>query len=83
MATERLATGSGAADSSEFTLTGDTLVSLKGATSGSRVDVKLKDDAGAYNVIGALSQDKPAGIIAAGTYIVSRLAGSTCGVYSA
>ena len=83
MATERLATGSTVTSSSEFTLTADTLVSLKGATAGSKLDVLLKDDAGAFTVIGALTQDKPGGIFAAGTYRLDRPAGSTCGAFSA
>lgn len=82
MPTERLATGSTVVSSSEFTLTSDTLVSLKGATSGSKLDVLLKDDAGAFNVVGAITQDRP-GVLPAGTYRLDRPAGSTCGAFSA
>lgn len=50
-ATQILATNTTAADSSDITLTADTIVGLKGAAIGSEVIVKLKDDGGAYNVI--------------------------------
>lgn len=78
-----LTTGSTALDSSDITITTDTLYSLKGAVPDAKVLIKLKDDGGSYNVIGALTQQQPGAILAAGTYQFSRLAGATCGVYSA
>lgn len=84
MATSILATGTTASSSSDTTFTSDTLVSLKGPPEAdAKVVVASKDDGGAYNVIGALTQDKPSGILAAGTYRFTRIAGPSCGVYSA
>lgn len=69
-ATSILSTASTAADSSDITLTTDTIVGLK-----------LKDDGGAYNVIGKLTSEAPAKILAAGIYRFTRVAGVSCGVY--
>lgn len=82
-ATQILATNTTAADSSDITLTTDTVVGLKGAAIGSEVIVKLKDDGGAYNVIGKLTSEEPAKLLAAGIYRFSRVAGASCGVYQA
>lgn len=82
-ATQILATNTTAADSSDITLTTDTVVGLKGAAIGSEVIIKLKDDGGAYNVIGKLTSEEPAKLLAAGIYRFSRVAGASCGVYQA
>lgn len=80
-ATQILATNTTAADSSDITLTADTIVGLKGAAIGSEVIVKLKDDGGAYNVIGKLTSEEPAKVLAAGIYRFTRVSGASCGVY--
>jgi len=80
-ATSILSTDSTAASSSDITLTGDTLVSLKGATDGARVVILSKDDGGGYNKVSSLTQQQPAGILPAGVYRFDRIAGATCGVY--
>jgi len=87
MATELLATGSTAASSSDLVVAdGSTVtVALKGDTTGEAyVQILLKDDAGAYAVIGAISPYLRAVVIAApGTYRFTRRAGAVCGVFSA
>lgn len=91
MATELIATGSTAANSSDVVIAdGASLtVGLKGQTGpNARVIIKLKDDGGAYNNIGGaggeLTSDRPSVVLAGpGTYRLSRIAGATCGVYSA
>jgi len=80
-ATQILATNTTSASSSDITVTGDTVVGLKGAATGALVIVELKDDGGAYNVIGALTSEEPAKILAAGVYRFRRPAGPSCGVY--
>lgn len=76
-----LTTGTTAADSSDITLTTDTVVGLKAAAPQSEVIVKIKDDADAYNVIGKLTSEEPAKVLAAGIYRFTRPAGPSCGVY--
>lgn len=87
MATQLLATASIAADSSDLVVAVGTPVTvcLKGVISNSaEVVVKLKDDAGAYNIVGYMTSQNPAMMISApGTYRFSRVAGGTCGVFSA
>lgn len=83
MATNILTTGATALDSSEITLTADTLVSLKGAEPGAKVIIKAKDDTAAYQNVSALTQDQPSGVLPAGVYLFSRLAGPACGVFHA
>jgi len=83
MATQILATASTALSSSDTVFTSDTLVSLKGAAVGANVTIESKDDAGTYNVVGVLTQEKPSGILPAGTFRFTRIAGASCGVYSA
>lgn len=80
-ATQILAANTTAADSSDITLTTDTIVGLKGASTGAEVIVKLKDDGGAYNVIGKLTSEEPAKVLVAGIYRFSRVAGPSCGVF--
>lgn len=87
MATQILATASTAANSSDVdVLLGAPLtVSLKGVADGeANVTILLKDDAAAYNVVGALNSQNPATLITApGTYRFTRVAGAACGVFSA
>lgn len=92
MATQILAVGTTAVDSSDVVVAAGTplTVSLKDAAGprvapGAVVEIKLKDDAGEYFWVDALnSGSKPALVIyGAGTYRFSRLAGTSCGVFSA
>lgn len=84
MPTQILATGSTAASSSDVVVTSTLAVSLKGVVGGQAVvTIALKDDAGAYQEIGALTASSPATVISApGTYRFTRRAGETCGVFS-
>lgn len=86
MATQLLATGSTAADSSELTVVAGSPVSvcLKGDTSPVEVAIRIKDDAGAFKTVGSLTSYQPARMITGpGVYIFTRQAGQTCGVFSA
>jgi hypothetical protein len=88
MATEILAVGDTAANSSDVTIdAGDSLtVCLKGTTSNEDgVSVFLKDDAGKYNYVFDLEVGGQRAVVisAAGTYRFRRDAGKTCGVFSA
>jgi len=87
MATEILATASTAADSSDMIIDVGTpvTVGLKGMTdSEALVHISIKDDGGAYNVVGKLTSAECVVVIdGPGTYRFSRVAGHTCGVYSA
>ncbi|TIM07603.1 hypothetical protein [Mesorhizobium sp.] len=86
MATELLAAGSTAASSSDLVVASGTpvTVGLKGAAAGAQVQIYLKDDAAAYNLVGQLTAYSPAtSITAAGTYRFTRVAGAACGVFSA
>lgn len=80
-ATNVLTTADTAATSSNSTVTVDTLFGLKGAATGARVIVESVDDAGAFNVIGSLTSEDPAKILAPGIYRFRRPAGIACGVY--
>lgn len=84
-ATQILATNNTAADSADVPVTAATTVSLKGVTdSKASVIIKLKDDGGAYVPVGSLSSSLPCVLIVApGTYRFTRVAGATCGVFSA
>jgi hypothetical protein len=90
MATEILAVGTTAANSSDVVVAAgsELTVSLKAAAGprvlpGAFVHILLKDDAGQYFRIGHLNGAKPALVLAAaGTYRFSRLAGASCGVFS-
>lgn len=87
MATQILATGSTQADSADVTVAAGTpvTVGLKGVTDQSAVVLISLKDAGAYNQTGGrLTSDVPSLMISApGTYRFSRVAGATCGVFSA
>jgi len=86
-AAQILSTGSTAVDSADITIAAGTplTVGLKGVADGAAlVIIKLKDDAGAYNVVGSLASGQPAAMIEApGVYRFSRVAGGACGVFSA
>lgn len=83
MASNILTTAATAASSAEITLTTDTLVALKGAATGAKVDITVKDDTGAFASIGELTQARPSGILPAGIYVFTRIVGAACGVFSA
>jgi len=78
-----LTTAATSASSSDSTITSATLYGLKGADADAKVFIELKDDGGAYNVIGTLSRAEPAKLLYPGTYRFRRPAGPTCGVYTA
>lgn len=90
MATEILAVGTTAVDSADVVVAAGTplTVGLKDAAGPDISDtaivyISLKDDAGQYFRVDALTPAKPALIIyGAGTYRFSRLAGVACGVFS-
>ena len=87
MATQILATASTAADSADVVVAAGTplAVGLKGVADGNAlVNISLKDDAAAYNIVGSLRSHAPSTLITApGTYRFSRVAGASCGVFSA
>ena len=91
MATEILAVGTDAANSSDVVVTADGLtVALKDAAGTrvdpkSRVEIQIKDDDGEYFLVDTMNGGKAAVFIAApGTYRFSRFAtGASCGVFSA
>lgn len=87
MASELLATGSTAANSTDLVVSAGTpvTVALKGVIAGdAAVTIQLKDDAGAYMPVGKLDASLPAiAITAPGTYRFVRANGVTCGVFSA
>ena len=87
MPTQLLATGSTAADSADLPVTAGSpvTVGIKGTVDAqARVRITLKDDAGGYTDVGELTPFRPAlAISAPGTYRFTRVAGSTCGVFSA
>jgi hypothetical protein len=87
-ATQILATANTAADSADVTVAAGTpiTVSLKGQVDQAAIVlISLKDDGGVYNQTGGrLTSDVPSLMISApGTYRFSRVAGATCGVFSA
>ncbi|KRA42101.1 hypothetical protein [Devosia sp. Root635] len=91
MATEILAVGTTAANSSDVTVTADGLtVALKDAagtrvSDRARVEIQLKDDAGEYFLVDTLNGSRKPGVFIAapGTYRFAREAGASCGVFSA
>ena len=85
-AAELIATGTTAANSADVTVVAGTpiTVALKAAADGAEVAVKLKDDGAAYNIVGRITSAQPSlMILAPGTYRFSRIAGASCGVFSA
>jgi hypothetical protein len=86
-AAEILATNNTQANSADVTVAAGTpvTVGLKGVTdANATVLISLKDDASAYNQVGRLTSDVTSLMISApGTYRFSRVAGATCGVFSA
>jgi hypothetical protein len=86
MATELLATGSTAANSTDLVVAAGTpvTVGLKGYADNATVRILLKDDAAAYNWVGNLISVQPVVVISGpGTYRFARVAGVACGVFSA
>jgi hypothetical protein len=86
MATQLIAAGTTAANSSDIVVaSGATLtVALKAQASDATAFIELKDDGGAYNIVGSLNFGAPAlSIVSPGTYRVRRRAGGSCGVFSA
>lgn len=85
MATQLIAAGSTAANSSDIVIAdGESVtVALKGYVSGAEVIISLKDDVPAYNEVARLNPQVPALVISGpGTYRLSRVAGFTCGAFS-
>jgi hypothetical protein len=85
-ATQILPAANTAADSADVTVVAGTplTVCLKVWDVGAKVYISLKDDGSAYNVVGKLTAYEPSLMISApGTYRFSRVAGATCGVFSA
>jgi hypothetical protein len=86
MATQLIATGTTAASSSDVVVAAGTpvTVGLKASVPGAEVVIALKDDASAYNIVGRLTHLSPATVISGpGTYRFTRVAGASCGVFSA
>ena len=87
MATELIAVGSTAANSSDVVVAAGTpvTVAMKGAVSAAaELRISIKDDAGTYQVVGSIVPSRPAVCITGpGTYRLSRVAGETCGAFSA
>jgi hypothetical protein len=89
MATEVLAIGTTAANSSDIVVAAGTTLTLAlkdaaGPTvaSGGYVKLQLKGDAGEYWDVDALTPSRAAlVVVGAGTYRVSRVAGGSCGVF--
>jgi len=85
MATQLLAVGATAANSADLVITSGSpiTIGLKGVVDGGAcVRLSLKDDEGNYQSLGFLTAGYPVGVLnAPGTYRLSRLAGSPCGVY--
>lgn len=88
-ATELLAVGTTAASSGDVVVAvGDQVtIALKGAENGAKVNIELRDDAGAYLELGTLlgsgMSDRLIVITAPGTYRFTRVAGNACGVFRA
>jgi hypothetical protein len=87
--TQILAVNTTAADSADVVVAGTPLtVSLKDAAgpriaANALVHISIKDDAGQYFRVGQLNTDKPVAVIdGPGTYRFSRVAGTSCGVFS-
>lgn len=86
MPTQILPAAATAANSADVVVAaGATLtVGLKGVSGSARVEIRLKDDAAGYNKVGELNiNERAVCITAPGTYRFARLAGGTCGVFSA
>ena len=90
MATEVLAIGTTAANSSDIVIAAGSQVvlALKDAagpaiTSGGYVKIQMKADSGEYFDIDELTAQRAAlVVVGAGTFRVSRVAGGSCGVFS-
>lgn len=89
MATQILAVGTTALDSSDVVVTAAGLTVALMDADGGRIDaaalvyISLKDSNGFYTRVDGLDAVKPGVFIAApGTYRFSRVAGGSCGVFS-
>lgn len=90
MPTNVLTTGTTNTSSSDVVVTAGTVltVCLKDAggpdvASGARVDIELKDDAGAYFRFATLTPNNPALVLSGpGTYRFTRYGPASCGVFS-
>ena len=85
-ASEILAVGSAAANSSDIAVTdgGAVTVGIKGnGNSAVELTISIKDDVGALHPVGNLTSGLPQCLQAPGTYVLSRADGVTCGAYRA
>ncbi len=86
-ASQLLAVGNTAANSPDFTVgQGESVtICLKGGDGTGEVSILLRDDAGSYVYLQSIGKlgVKAICIMAPGTYRVSRMAGSNCGVFRA
>ncbi|CAN7500098.1 hypothetical protein [Mesorhizobium caraganae] len=85
-AAEIIAAASTAANSADVTVAAGTplTVCLKGWDATAKVYILIKDDAAAYNIVGQITAYAPSTLISApGVYRFTRVAGGTCGVFSA
>lgn len=78
-----LTTGTANGSSSDQAITSDTVFGLKEFTPYAKVRIELKDDGGAYNVVGYLTPGEQAKVCSPGTWRFTRVGGAACGVYSA
>ena len=90
MATQILAVGTTAASSSDVVVSSGTPVTVvlnntdAPVPASAQVKVEIKDPAGVYFEMARLTSSPPAtSIVAAGTYRATRLAGASCGVFTA
>lgn len=86
MATQILAVGTTAANSADIVVGSGSslLIGLKEPAAGAEVKVSVKDDAGNYLYVGSLNVSRSTATLSApGTYRLSRVAGASCGVFSA
>lgn len=87
MATELLSTASTAANSSDVTVTASTpvVVMMKDQVDANAlINIFLKDEDAAYLKVGELTPARPLlTITGPGLYRLARVAGSTCGAFSA
>lgn len=91
MATQIMSVGTSGSTSGDVTISaGATLtVCLKDGSgptidNAAKVEIQLKDDAGEYFTVATLTGGRPSiVIVGAGTYRFVRVAGASCGVFSA
>lgn len=88
MPAEVLAVGTTDADSADLVVTDPVTVAIKDAAGSlihpeAMVLVMLKDDAGEYFRVDSLDAGRPALVLGPGTWMFRRVAGESCGVFSA